>query len=63
MRRIIGFCFLIIGVFAVQIWIVGSHGHMKFRPWMIEDWLIVGTMAISFIAFIFLSFPRKKTIR
>jgi hypothetical protein len=35
-------------VFALQIWIVGSHGHVRFRPWMTEDWILGGTVLLGF---------------
>jgi uncharacterized protein (DUF486 family) len=31
-------------------YLVGSHGHLMFRPYMTEDWVIWGIAFISFVA-------------
>jgi hypothetical protein len=30
--------------------LVGSHGHLMFRPYMTEDWIIWSITFISFVA-------------
>lgn len=33
-----------------MIYLVGSHGHLMFRPYMTDDWIIWGIAFISFAA-------------
>lgn len=43
----LGCMFLLLGLTAIWIEYVGSHGHFMFRPWMLEDWIIWGTIILS----------------
>lgn len=40
---------LFIGVLFYGIWAAGSHGHMRFRPNMLEDWIFSTIIIIGFV--------------
>ena len=46
------FNFLVLA-FILIIWSAGSHGQMRFRPQMTEDWILVG-LSLSFLSLAFL---------
>ena len=64
MKKIILSVFsVIIGFFVILVWETGSHGSgLRFRPWMIEDWvlslLILASFSVPIIFFI--NWVRKK---
>jgi hypothetical protein len=37
-----------IGLFTLLIWYVGSHEHIRFRPHMLEDWILLTIVILSF---------------
>jgi hypothetical protein len=45
--------FLAISLYVIWFWIVGSNGHIRFRPNMLEDWIYTGAILISFGLFIY----------
>jgi len=53
MKKCLASIFLIIfGLMVLLVWEAGSHGsHLRFRPWMVEDWLlsllIIGSFGTS----------------
>jgi hypothetical protein len=62
MKILFALIFLFIAFMCFMIYLVGSHGHLMFRPYMIEDWLIWAMAFISFIAgplFLIKAFRRK----
>jgi hypothetical protein len=36
------------GIYALSLWEVGSHGHIRFRPWMLEDWILSTIILVCF---------------
>jgi TRAP-type C4-dicarboxylate transport system permease small subunit len=53
-RLLISFVLFALAYFCYAFWAAGSHGHTKFRPHMVEDWIIVSL--ISFFTLIGLYF-------
>ena len=54
---------IIIGFFIILIWEIGSHGSgLRFRPWMIEDWVLVLLILISFSVpiIVFIRYLKRK---
>ena len=41
---------LILSFFGVALYGAGNHGHFMFRPHMIEDWIIWGTVLVTGIS-------------
>ena len=39
--------FLILALFVVGVWEAGSHGQMRFRPHMFEDWVMAFLIVCS----------------
>ncbi|MBK8088529.1 MAG: hypothetical protein IPK31_11585 [Chitinophagaceae bacterium] len=50
MRLGLGLMFLMIGLFGILFYLSGMHGHLTFRPHMLQDWIIWGIVTVSFIA-------------
>ena len=48
LKMIISVLLIAIGLYTIGFWIVGSHGHMRLRPHMLEDWVMTGILIISF---------------
>ena len=46
-QRLIAIVLLAISISAVIFYGVGNHGHIMFRPYMIEDWVIWGIAVIA----------------
>ncbi len=42
-----GFLLLLISLYGIGFYAAGSHGHLMFRPHMLEDWIIWGIVVIS----------------
>jgi len=41
MKIILSIFSIMIGLFVILFWEVGSHGsRVKFRSWMMEDWIV-----------------------
>ncbi len=36
------------GIYVVSFWEAGSHGHIRFRPWMLEDWILSALVLACF---------------
>lgn len=36
------------GFYTLMVWEVGSHGHVRLRPWMLEDWVLSAIVLICF---------------
>ncbi|WP_158829375.1 hypothetical protein [Mucilaginibacter lacusdianchii] len=53
------FSFLI-GICVLGFWIAGSHGHVKFRPHMLEDWIFTGLTILSFSISLVFAFKAIK---
>ncbi len=41
MRVVISIILLIFGLYVLSFWAAGSHGHLRFRPQMLEDWILI----------------------
>jgi hypothetical protein len=39
---------MFIGIITLLIWYVGSHEHIRFRPHMLEDWILLTIVIVSF---------------
>ena len=59
-RTLFAIVLLILAGLALMIFIVGSHGHLMFRPHMVEDWLFWGTIIIFSTVGIFLLITKSK---
>lgn len=45
---IVSIAFVCAGLYTLAIWEAGSHGHITFRPWMLEDWALSAILLICF---------------
>lgn len=62
-KKIAGITLFIICGWLIWLEIVGSHDHIAFRPYMLEDWLIYGAIFLTFIfgfMLLFRSFKSKS---
>ena len=59
-RTLIAIALLILGGYAIMFYMVGNHGHLMFRPHMLEDWIIWGVAVISVLAGLYLMTSRKR---
>jgi hypothetical protein len=48
MRIIVSTGFVCGGIYALMVWEAGSHGDIRFRPWMLEDWVLSAILLICF---------------
>lgn len=48
LRIILSVVFVSAGIYTLMIWEVGSHGRIRFRPWMLEDWIFSAILLICF---------------
>jgi hypothetical protein len=39
-KLIVSIILLAFGLYTLSFWEIGSHGHIQFRPWMFEDWVL-----------------------
>ena len=60
LRPLIAIGLLIVAAFAIMLYMVGSHGHLTFRPHMTEDWVIWGIAVISAVSGIYLLIPKNN---
>jgi len=52
---------IFIGFATIAFMVVGSHGHLMFRPGMMEDWIYWGIVVTSFLSAIaIIMWPRKR---
>ena len=51
--------FLFVAFFLLAIIGAGSHGHIMFRPHIMEDWLLWGCMVVSALLGIYFLVKRK----
>ena len=47
MRLGLGLMFLMIGLFGILFYLSGMHGHLTFRPHMLQDWIIWGIVFLK----------------
>ena len=59
-KAIAGILLLTLSGLAIMIYLVGSHGHLMFRPHMKEDWIIWGIAIISFVAGFYLLWKSRS---
>lgn len=52
--------FLILGIIFLSFWTAGSHGHIAFRPYMLEDWVLTALTMFSFALSFFFVFKSIK---
>jgi hypothetical protein len=48
MKTIISSILVAVGLFVLSVWASGTHGHIMFRPHMMEDWILAVTLLICF---------------
>jgi hypothetical protein len=63
MRKIVISIFSIVAGFVfILIWEVGTNGNVRFRPWMLEDWIlsILILAAFSVPVIYFINWLRRK---
>ncbi len=39
---------IIVGIYTIVLWAVGSHGNIRFRPHMLEDWALAAVVVFCF---------------
>ena len=59
-RKVFAIVSLCIGLFILMLWAAASHGNIEFRPYMIEDWIMLGVIIIIFLPFIVYIVKRLK---
>ena len=37
---LISIAFLLLSILIIGLWMAGSHGNLRFRYWMLEDWIM-----------------------
>jgi len=62
-KIIFSFIFFVITIITLGIEVGGSQGHIMFRPWMIEDWIIWGVLIFCPIISIILIYTIFNTNR
>lgn len=61
-KIIISTILIITGVCTLLFWEAGSHGHLRFRPHMMEDWILSAIVFSCFgIPFIFILRRNNRT--
>ena len=62
MKLFISIAFLFIGLVIFTFYISGSHGHLQFRPGMLEDWIVACLIIPCMLtpAIFFISWLNKK---
>jgi len=61
---LISLIFILPGIYIVNFWYVGSHGHIIFRPTKIEDWILSFLLLICFgmpLLLLIRKYSRKKS--
>jgi hypothetical protein len=53
-------CMIVAGFFLLFVGMAGSHGHFRFRPHMLEDWIMFGTPLIGVIGFVVVTIVRIR---
>ena len=53
---------IIISLFAFGFYVVGNHGHIMFRPHMLEDWIIWGIVVLFGVLGFYLMFKMIKKV-
>ena len=48
MKIAISVILMVGGLYVLIFRIVGMHGHIRFRPHMLEDWIFAGILVICF---------------
>jgi hypothetical protein len=51
---------IVAGFFLLFMGMAGSHGHFRFRPHMLEDWIMFGTPLIGVIGFVVVTIVRIR---
>jgi len=61
MRKIfISILSILAGFATILIWEVGTNGNVRFRPWMLEDWILVALILSLFGTPIYFLIKRWK---
>jgi hypothetical protein len=62
MKLFTSIALLLIGLVIFTFYLSGSHGHLRFRPGMLEDWIFFGLMMLCFLVpvLFFISWLNKK---
>ncbi len=62
MKIAVSVVLIICGLIAWVMWESGTHGHVRFRPYMLEDWIISSVLLVCFgipIIFLFMWLRRR----
>jgi len=62
-RTSLGLIFLIISAISIQLYLVGNQGNLVIRTRTIEDLLIIGAIAFSCLAGIYLLIGKPRKIK
>jgi hypothetical protein len=62
MKIIVSIILLLLGFCVFLFWLSGSHGHIRLRPHMAEDWVMASLILICLLVpvFLLLSWYRQK---
>ena len=62
MKLVVSIVLMIFAFFVYMFWLSGSHGHIRLRPHMAQDWIMAGIILVCFISSIlfFVSWFIKK---
>ena len=62
MKLFISIALLFIGLVIFTFYVSGSHGHLQFRPGMLEDWIVASLIILCMLIPIiyFISWLNKK---
>lgn len=63
MRVFISIILLGMGAYVLFFWLSGSHGHIRFRAYALQDWILVGLLFFCFgiPIFLFIKWMVNKT--
>ena len=52
-----------VGLVVLLLWYVGSHGNLRFRPHMTEDWIASAIVAASLIGLLYSAIQIVQRLR
>ena len=62
-RIVLAIIQLLISVLCVVLYLIGSHGHLMFRPHMTEDWIIWGVALSTLLTGIYLLTRKTRGVK
>jgi hypothetical protein len=59
-KTVISIILIGLGIYILMFWGAGMHGNIRFRPHMLQDWILGLMVAICFSIPIYFLIKRKK---